>query len=112
MKKNNLHINFWLNSCLILIFIMILIGGATRLTQSGLSMVDWKPVMGIIPPISENQWIESFEEYKKFPEYQKINKFRQMDLSGYKKIFFWEYLHRIFGRIIGLVFIIPFVLFL
>ena len=59
MKKNNLHINFWLNSCLILIFIMILIGGATRLTQSGLSMVDWKPVMGIIPPISESQWIES-----------------------------------------------------
>jgi len=112
MKKNNLHISFWLNSCLILIFIMILIGGATRLTQSGLSMVDWKPVMGIIPPISETQWIESFEEYKKFPEYQKINKFRQMDLSGYKQIFFWEYLHRIFGRIIGLVFIIPFVLFL
>ena len=60
MKKNNLHINFWLNTCLTLIFIMILIGGATRLTQSGLSMVDWKPVMGIIPPISENQWIDSF----------------------------------------------------
>ena len=112
MKNKNLYINFWLNSCCVLIFIMILVGGATRLTQSGLSMVDWKPVMGIIPPLDESQWNESFEKYKNFPEYQKINQYKKMDLSGYKKIFYWEYAHRILGRIIGLFFIIPFFIFL
>ena len=107
---NKIVIN-WLYICLVMIFIMINIGGITRLTQSGLSMVDWKPLMGIIPPIGEEQWLDSFNQYKQYPEYQKINKFSMMTLSDYKFIFFWEYFHRIFGRIIGLTMIIPFLYF-
>ena len=107
---NRIVIN-WLYICLVMIFIMINIGGITRLTQSGLSMVDWKPLMGIIPPIGEEQWLDSFNQYKQYPEYQKINKFSMMTLSDYKFIFFWEYFHRIFGRIIGLTMIIPFLYF-
>ena len=80
----------WLNICCISVFIMILIGGATRLTQSGLSMVDWKPLLGILPPLHHAQWEESFNEYQKYPEYQKINKFKQMDLDKYKSIYYWE----------------------
>jgi len=111
MKNQFLLINKWLNICCLLIFIMILVGGATRLTQSGLSMVDWKPLMGIIPPLDDNQWNESFSNYKEYPEYQKINQFKNMDLSDYKSIYYWEYAHRMLGRIIGLFFIIPFILF-
>lgn len=88
---------------------MIMIGGITRLTHSGLSMVDWKPIMGSIPPISDQQWTASFEKYKAFPEYQIINS--DMDLDEYKQIFFWEYFHRLWGRIMGIVFIIPFLYF-
>ena len=97
----------WLNICCISVFIMILIGGATRLTQSGLSMVDWRPLMGVLPPLSHQQWEDSFNEYKKYPEYQKINQFKKMNLSKYKSIYYWEYAHRLFGRILGLLFIIP-----
>ncbi len=111
MKTNDLYIIKWLNICCLMIFIMILVGGATRLTQSGLSMVDWKPLMGILPPINDNQWNESFDEYKKYPEYQQVNKFKNMDLSQYKSIYYWEYVHRMLGRIIGLIFIIPFIVF-
>ena len=70
----------WLNICCISVFIMILIGGATRLTQSGLSMVDWRPLMGVFPPLSHEQWKDSFNEYKKYPEYQKINQFKNVSL--------------------------------
>ena len=105
------YINNWLNICCILVFLMVLVGGGTRLTQSGLSMVDWKPIMGIFPPLSNLQWEESFEKYQQFPEYQQINKFKNMNLAQYKSIFYWEYLHRMLGRIIGLVYIIPFLIF-
>ena len=111
MKNNDLYVIKWLNICCLLIFIMILVGGATRLTQSGLSMVDWKPLMGIIPPLNDGQWNKSFDDYKKYPEYQKIKRSRNMGLSQYKSIYYWEYAHRILGRIIGLVFIIPFIVF-
>ena len=111
MKNKDIYIINWLNACCVLIFIMILIGGATRLTQSGLSMVDWKPLMGIIPPLNDNQWNDSFDKYKNYPEYQKINQFKNMSLSDYKTIFYWEYAHRMLGRIIGLFFIIPFIVF-
>ena len=97
----------WLNMCCISVFIMILIGGATRLTQSGLSMVDWKPILGVFPPLNNVQWEKSFNEYKKYPEYQKINQFKQMDLYKYKSIYYWEYIHRLFGRILGLMLVIP-----
>ena len=90
---------------------MILVGGATRLTQSGLSMVDWKPLMGIFPPLNEKQWLDSFDAYKQYPEYQKINQFKNMNLLKYKSIYYWEYAHRILGRIIGLTFILPLVYF-
>ncbi|MES0489993.1 MAG: COX15/CtaA family protein [Leptospirales bacterium] len=100
---------YWLVSVCILIFIMVLVGGITRLTHSGLSMVDWKPILGTIPPIGEQAWLETFEQYKLFPEYQKVN--FGMTLSEFKTIFFWEYLHRILGRIIGMAYAIPFLIF-
>lgn len=99
----------WLWTGMIMIVIMIAIGGITRLTHSGLSIVDWKPLMGAIPPTSELQWESSFELYQQYPEYQEKN--FDMTLEEYKKIFFWEYLHRLWGRIMGLVFIIPFLVF-
>jgi len=99
----------WLYSGLFLIALMVIIGGITRLTHSGLSMVEWKPIGGVIPPLNDVQWQETFEKYQQFPEYQKINK--DMQLAEFKVIFFWEYLHRLLGRLIGLVFIIPFVIF-
>ena len=100
---------YWLISVTVLIFIMVLIGGITRLTHSGLSMVDWKPILGTIPPIGEQAWLETFEKYKLFPEYQKVN--FGMTLEEFKMIFFWEYLHRILGRIIGMAYAIPFLIF-
>ena len=102
----NIYLIKWLNICCVLIFFMILIGGATRLTQSGLSMVDWKPLIGIIPPLNEESWNEKFNAYKEFPEYQKINRFKNMQLDEFKNIFYWEYSHRLLGRIIGLFFIL------
>jgi len=99
----------WLYSGLLLIALMVIIGGITRLTNSGLSMVEWKLIGGAIPPLNDVQWQEAFEKYQQFPEYQKINK--DMPLSEFKLIFFWEYLHRLLGRLIGLVFIIPFIIF-
>ena len=107
----NIYLLKWLNTCCVLIFFMILIGGATRLTQSGLSMVDWKPLIGIIPPLNEESWNEKFNAYKEFPEYQKINRFKNMQLDEFKNIFYWEYSHRLLGRIIGLFFIVPFLIF-
>jgi len=99
----------WLYSGLVLIALMIIIGGITRLTHSGLSMVEWKLIGGAIPPLNETQWQETFAKYQQFPEYQKIN--TGMSLHEFKSIFFWEYLHRLLGRLIGLVFIIPFIVF-
>jgi len=99
----------WLLLCAAVIFGMILLGGLTRLTNSGLSMVEWKPLVGIIPPLSEQAWVETFEKYKQFPEYQKIN--RGMDLAGFKSIFMYEYLHRVLGRLIGLLFLLPMLYF-
>jgi cytochrome c oxidase assembly protein subunit 15 len=91
---------------------MVVVGGITRLTNSGLSMTDWHLVTDTFPPMTEEKWSQAFEEYKKFPEYQKINIHNDFTLSDYKFIYFWEWFHRFIGRIIGLVFIIPFVYFL
>jgi cytochrome c oxidase assembly protein subunit 15 len=101
---------FWLALCALLVFCMVILGGAVRLTGSGLSMVDWRPLIGIIPPISESSWLEVFEAYKQYPEYKLVN--QGMLLSEFKFIFYMEYFHRLLGRIIGLVFFIPFILFL
>ena len=99
----------WLVLICLLIFFMIMIGGITRLTDSGLSMVEWKPLLGIIPPLNDTEWIESFKKYQQYPEFQKVN--HTMTLSEYKFIFFWEYFHRLTGRLIGLVFFFPMVYF-
>ena len=109
--KNNKSVIIWLLSGCVLLFIMVMVGGITRLTNSGLSMTDWHLINDTFPPMSEEKWVEAFEEYKKFPEYQKVNQYKDFQLDDYKFIFFWEWFHRFIGRIIGLVFIIPFIYF-
>ena len=99
----------WLDISLFVLCFMVVVGGVTRLTDSGLSITDWKPIMGAIPPLSLSEWEESFDKYKKYPEYKMYNS--SMSLEDYKSIFLWEYLHRMLGRIIGLLFIIPFSIF-
>jgi cytochrome c oxidase assembly protein subunit 15 len=100
----------WLLLCMALVAIIVLIGGITRLTGSGLSMVDWKPILGSIPPLSSDDWAMAFNAYKQSPEYIKIN--AGMTLNEFKFIFFWEYLHRMIGRCIGLIAVVPFLYFL
>lgn len=102
-------ISHWLLICLFLIFFMVVLGGVTRLTGSGLSMVNWHPVHGAIPPLTSEQWDEEFNDYQQSPEFQKIN--RDMNVDDFKSIFWFEYSHRLLGRIIGLVFFVPFVYF-
>jgi cytochrome c oxidase assembly protein subunit 15 len=99
----------WLLICAAVIFGMILLGGVTRLTNSGLSMVEWKPLLGVVPPLSEEAWQASFEKYKQFPEYRKVN--LGMSLHEYKSIFMYEYLHRLLGRLIGVLFLLPMLYF-
>ncbi len=99
----------WLLICAAVIFGMILLGGVTRLTNSGLSMVEWRPLMGVVPPLSEEAWQASFEKYKQFPEYRKVN--LGMTLHEYKSIFMYEYLHRMLGRLIGVIFLLPMLYF-
>ena len=108
----NKSVIYWLLTGCFLLFLMVTVGGITRLTNSGLSMTDWHLVTDTFPPLTEEKWSEAFEEYKKFPEYQKINIHNDFQLSDYKFIYFWEWFHRFIGRIIGMVFIIPFVYFL
>jgi len=103
------YISRWYLSGALLVFLILIVGGITRLTGSGLSMTDWKPIMGSIPPISEAQWMDAFEQYKQFPEYQERN--AGMSLAEFQYIFFWEYLHRMLGRLLGIVFLVPFVVF-
>lgn len=99
----------WLWTGCIMIACMVVIGGITRLTGSGLSITEWKPIMGAVPPLNEAEWNEAFDKYKQIPEYTLKN--QHMDLAGFKRIFFWEYLHRNWGRLMGIVFFVPFVLF-
>ena len=112
--KSNKPVIFWLLSGCVLLFIMVMVGGITRLTNSGLSMTDWHLITDTFPPTSEEKWNEVFEAYKTFPEYQKINQYKTggFHLEDYKFIYFWEWFHRFIGRIIGIVFIIPFIYFL
>lgn len=92
----------WLWVVAALVFAMVVVGGATRLTQSGLSITEWKPVTGVIPPLTQADWVEAFEKYKQIPQFREL--FPTMDLTGFKFIFFWEWSHRLLGRLIGLVF--------
>ena len=108
-KSENFQISLWLVSLMSIILLMIIVGGLTRLTESGLSMVDWRLFMGTIPPLSHGDWLKVFEDYKQYPEYQIKN--INMTLSEFKYIFWWEYGHRVLGRLIGIIFIIPFIYF-
>ena len=100
----------WLLICCGLVFAMVVLGGVTRLTGSGLSMTDWRPLMGWLPPFSDAQWQHVFTLYQQTPEFLKINS--HMDVFAFKNIFWLEYLHRLLGRIVGIVFLVPFILFL
>ncbi len=95
----------WLYMVAALIVAMVVVGGITRLTESGLSITQWKPISGIVPPLTQAQWMAEFAHYQRIPEYQQLN--RGMTLDGFKAIFFWEYLHRLLGRVIGLAFALP-----
>ena len=103
-------IGWWLLGCAAVVYLMIVVGGVTRLTQSGLSMVEWAPIMGVLPPIGEIAWMDVFNKYKAYPEYQEVN--LGMSLSEFKRIFWWEYGHRVLGRVIGLIYLIPLLFFL
>ncbi len=107
--SNDRMIAAWLLLCAALVFSMVILGGVTRLTGSGLSMVNWHPIHGVVPPLSAQEWEEEFANYRQSPEYNKIN--RHMDVDGFKQIFYFEYAHRMLGRFIGLVFLLPFLFF-
>ena len=100
----------WLFACCALVFAMVVVGGITRLTHSGLSIVEWQPVIGAVPPLDDGQWQAEFDKYKSSPEYRQRN--FDMTLAGFKGIFWWEYGHRLLGRLIGAAFLVPFLYFL
>jgi cytochrome c oxidase assembly protein subunit 15 len=95
----------WLLICCALVFALIVVGGVTRLTHSGLSITEWQPIVGAVPPLSEAQWNEAFAKYQLTPEYQQVN--RGMGSDAFRSIFWWEYVHRLLGRLVGVVFIVP-----
>ena len=99
----------WLLSVAALVFAMVVVGGITRLTGSGLSMVEWRPFMGALPPLDNAEWGRVFDLYRQSPEYEQVN--RGMDLAGFKAIFFWEYAHRLLGRLVGLAYGLPLLAF-
>jgi cytochrome c oxidase assembly protein subunit 15 len=101
----------WLLFVAGLVFVMVVVGGITRLTESGLSITEWRPISGAVPPLTQEQWSHAFDLYKATPEYQQINGPAGMDLAAFKFIFFWEWLHRLIGRLIGLAFALPLVWF-
>jgi heme a synthase len=100
----------WLFAVAGLVFVMVSVGGATRLTGSGLSITEWQPIMGALPPLSEAAWLEAFDKYKLIPQYTLLNK--GMSLAAFKYIFWWEWSHRFLGRVIGAAFLLPFLYFL
>ena len=103
------YVRGWLFFVAFLVFCMVVVGGATRLTHSGLSITEWQPIMGVIPPLSEAGWEEAFAKYKLIPEYSALN--QGMSLAEFKAIYWWEWSHRLLGRLIGFAFAIPFIFF-
>jgi heme a synthase len=104
--RDRYRIACWLLLCCFMVFAMVVIGGITRLTESGLSIVEWQPFSGALPPLSDAEWQRLFDLYRQIPEYQQIN--RGMSLAEFREIFWWEWIHRFWGRLIGLVFLAPF----
>ncbi len=103
-------IGLWLLLCCVFVFATLVVGGATRLTHSGLSIVEWEPLLGVVPPRTESDWNELFGQYQQTPEYRKVN--HAMGVDEFKRIFWWEYAHRVLARSIGVVFLLPFLWFL
>ncbi|HZR03142.1 MAG TPA: COX15/CtaA family protein, partial [Burkholderiales bacterium] len=99
----------WLLLCCVLVFAMVVVGGVTRLTRSGLSIVEWQPVVGALPPLTQEDWTRKFEAYQQTPEYLQVN--LGMSLAEFKAIFWWEYIHRLLGRLIGVIFFVPLLYF-
>jgi heme a synthase len=110
IERRQRAIRLWLYAVAALIFVMVLVGGATRLTESGLSIVEWKPVTGALPPLGEAAWQAEFDKYKTIPQFQHLNS--AMTLAEFKTIFWWEWAHRLMGRLIGAAFLLPFLWFL
>ena len=106
-RSRPLSLSRWLFAVAGLVFVMVVVGGITRLTESGLSITEWKPISGAIPPLTTEDWQRAFDLYKQTPEYQEINGPARMDLAGFQFIFFWEWVHRQLGRLIGLAFALP-----
>ena len=100
-------ISNWLYSVAFLVFIMVVVGGITRLTESGLSITEWKPITGALPPLSEADWLSEFTKYQQIPEYREISGHAGMTLADFKFIYFWEWVHRLLGRLIGVAFALP-----
>jgi cytochrome c oxidase assembly protein subunit 15 len=110
-SKIDLHaVRLWLLAAAAMIFLTVIVGGATRLTESGLSIVEWKPITGVLPPLSETAWQAEFAKYQTIPQYQELN--RGMNLDAFKVIYWWEWSHRLLARLTGVVFLLPFLFFL
>jgi heme a synthase len=109
VEANRRLVRYWLYTVLLVLFALVMVGGATRLTDSGLSITEWKPIHGVIPPLSVAEWQEELEKYRQIPEYQQINK--GMTLEAFKVIYWWEWAHRFLARFVGLVFAVPFAVF-
>jgi len=103
-------VRLWLLAAAAMIFLTLIVGGATRLTESGLAIVEWKPITGVLPPLSETEWQAEFAKYRTIPQYQELN--RGMNLDAFKVIYWWEWSHRVLARLTGVVFLLPFLFFL
>ena len=109
LNRKNTYITIWLYLSLFLVFLLIFIGGLTRLTESGLSITNWELFSGILPPLTDKKWEYYFSLYKQIPQYKEIN--FGMSLAEFKYIFWWEYIHRLLARLASLTFILPFIYF-
>lgn len=108
-ERNRKAVRIWLGLVVFILFCLVLVGGATRLTGSGLSITEWKPIHGVIPPIGAAEWQEEFDLYKRIPQYEQLNS--DMTVEGFKSIFWWEWSHRLLARSIGMVFALPLIFF-
>jgi len=108
--KSSRPVAIWLLIGIVMLMVQVLLGGITRLTGSGLSITEWRPIMGALPPLNDQQWNEAFDKYKQIAQYKYLNS--SFTLTDFKSIFFWEWLHRLWARLIGVVFLIPFIIFL
>jgi cytochrome c oxidase assembly protein subunit 15 len=108
VARNRALVRWWLYVVAVVLFGLFLVGGATRLTNSGLSITEWNPIHGVIPPLNDAEWQEEFARYKQIPEYKVLN--RDMDLAGFKYIFWWEWTHRLIARSVGFIFAVPLII--